>query len=564
MPIHSRWTVPIPTISLQTFLFKSETNPLPDKPAFYDANRPETHFLTHETVRLWSLRFAAGLQKAGLQPGQPVLLFSGNSLFCPIVLLGIVMAGGIFTGANPGFVARELAYQLKDSDARFLICADGSLEMGIEAAKSIGWSKDRIFRFDDELFEGTGGSRLGVRNWATLMESEEAGRKFKWFEPKDPKDATCCLNYSSGTTGVPKGVMITHYAYVANAIQYAHLSSLHPDHENRTKTSKWLCFLPFYHAMAQTIFIAGALTRGIPVYIMPKFDFVQMLENLQKFRITTLTMVPPIVVALAKSPLTKKYDLSSIRDIGSGAAPLSGEVIEECEALWPSRDRKLQQGWGMTEATCSLLGWDPTRECDPNSVGELNANCSAKIMDADGKKEVPVGERGEIWVQAPNLMKGYWRNPTATSEIFVDGPDGRWMRTGDIAYVNQKGEFFIVDRMKELIKVKGNQVAPAELEALLLEHPAVQDACVVGVTINGEEVPRAYVVLQGGEKGSAKVEKEIQSWFRERTSRYKWLVGGVGFVDVVPKNPSGKILRKIMREKAKIEVGDKDRVQAKL
>jgi len=147
------------------------------------------------------------------------------------------MAGGIFTGANPGFVARELAHQLKDSDSRFLICADGSLEMGIEAAESIGWSKERIFKFDDELFEGTGGSRLGCKNWATLMESEEVGRRFKWFEPEDPKDATCCLNYSSGTTGVPKGVMITHYAYVANALQYAHLSTLHPDHEYRTKTS---------------------------------------------------------------------------------------------------------------------------------------------------------------------------------------------------------------------------------------------------------------------------------------------------------------------------------------
>lgn len=237
MPIHSRWKIPIPVCSLQQFLFKSETGLLPDTTAFYDADRPETHFLTNSTVRLWSLRFAAGLMKAGLKPGDRVLLFSGNSLFCPIVLLGIVMAGGIFTGANPGFVARELAYQLKDSDAKFLICADGSLELGIEAAGSIGFSKDRIFRFDEELFEGTGGPRLGVKNWATLMATEEEGRKFKWIEPKDPKDATCCLNYSSGTTGVPKGVMITHYAYVANAIQYAHLSSLHPDHEHRTKTS---------------------------------------------------------------------------------------------------------------------------------------------------------------------------------------------------------------------------------------------------------------------------------------------------------------------------------------
>jgi 4-coumarate--CoA ligase len=179
-----------------------------------------------------------------------------------------------------------------------------------------------------------------------------------------------------------------------------------------------------------------------------------------------------------------------------------------------------------------------------------------------------------------SLMKGYWRNAPATNEIFVEQSDGRWMRTGDIAYVNNKGYFFIVDRMKELIKVKGNQVAPAELEALLLEHPAVQDACVVGVVIKGEEVPRAYVVPQQG-KGGGELEGEIQKWFRERTSRFKWLVGGIWFVEAIPKNPvcllpflllavpanetkSGKILRKIMREKAKAEVGDKDHVQAKL
>jgi 4-coumarate--CoA ligase len=156
-----------------------------------------------------------------------------------------------------------------------------------------------------------------------------------------------------------------------------------------------------YHAMGQTIFIAGGPKRGIPVYIMKKFDFVKFLEAIQRFKITDLTMVPPIVVALGKSPLSKKYDLSSVRDIGSGAAPLGGDAIIQAEALWPAGDRKLRQGWGMTEATCSLLGWDPNLEILPDSVGELNANCSAKIMNVDGESEAPAGERGEIWVQAP-------------------------------------------------------------------------------------------------------------------------------------------------------------------
>lgn len=164
-----------------------------------------------------------------------MLLFSGNNIWFPVVFVGVLMAGGIFTGANPGYVARELAYQLKDSGAKFLLCADTSLEMGIEAADSIGMSRDCVFRFDDEVFEGTGKSRVGVRNWNTLLASEAESKGFQWHEPEDPNDAICCLNYSSGTTGVPKGVMITHYNYVANATQFAHLAYLHPDNEERTK-----------------------------------------------------------------------------------------------------------------------------------------------------------------------------------------------------------------------------------------------------------------------------------------------------------------------------------------
>ncbi|TVY68717.1 4-coumarate--CoA ligase-like [Lachnellula suecica] len=564
MPIHARWQLPIDVAPLPNFLFGPPGSQLttPSKPAFIDADRPETHFLTHQTFKTWSQRLAAGLQKAGLKPGDRVLLFSGNNIFYPVVFMGILMAGGVFTGANPGYVARELAYQLKDSGATFLLCTDSSLEMGIEAAEMIGMSKECIYKFDDELFEGTGKSRLGVKNSNSLMEPEDVGKNFRWHEVADPKDDICCLNYSSGTTGVPKGVMITHYAYVANTIQYGHLGELYPDREERNKRAKWLCFLPMYHALAQTVFIAGGPRRGIPTYVMKKFDFVQMLESIQKFKITNLSTVPPIVVALAKSPLSRKYDLSSITDVGCGAAPLSGEIATEMEQLWPKGQVRLRQGWGMTEATCSILGWDPTDpESLADSVGELNANCSAKVMDMEGKNEVPEGERGEIWVQAPNLMKGYWRKPEATAEMFVDGPDGRWMKTGDIAYVDAKKRFFIVDRMKELIKVKGNQVAPAELEGVLLEHPELQDACVVGVTIDGEEIPRAYVVPQEGAK---LIGEEVADWLAKRVSKFKRLTGGVVIVDAVPKNPSGKILRKILRERAKAEVGDKDPVQAKL
>ncbi len=271
--------------------------------------------------------------------------------------MGVVMAGGIFSGANPTYVARELAHQLRDTEARYLLCAGTgtSLETGLEAAGMVGMGRERVFVFGDDVFagDGMGRGRLGCESWGRLIASEEVGRRFAWEELRTDEELsrTVALNYSSGTTGVPKGVEITHFNYVANACQVRHLASLAEDYEAKTKRARWLCFLPMYHAMAQTIFIALAPLRGIPVYIMPKFDFLQVLENVQRFRITDLTMVPPVVVALAKHPAVRsgKYDLSSVETVGSGAAPLGREVSEEVENLWEKGKVNLKQGWGMTE-----------------------------------------------------------------------------------------------------------------------------------------------------------------------------------------------------------------------
>jgi len=269
-------------------------------------------------------------------------------------------------------------------------------------------------------------------------------------------------------------------------------------------------------------------------------------------------LVPPIVVAIAKSPLTRKYDLSSIRKVLSGAAPLGREQSLEFERIWPNGQVNLKQGWGMTEVTCGGLSWDPNMRSDSASVGELMANCEAKIMNDDGTAEVPRGEHGEIWIRGPNVMMGYWKNPKATAETLT--PD-RWLKSGDICYVDSRGYFNIVDRRKELIKVKGNQVAPAELEGVLLEHPAVSDAAVVGVTIEGEELPRAYIVLREGHKAKP---DEIAQWISTRVARHKRLAGGVKIIDSIPKNPSGKILRKILRERAAGESNSETSVKARL
>jgi 4-coumarate--CoA ligase len=541
MVIQSRWTAEVPQGSLQKWVFGSSFAVLSDKPQFIDPERPDTHFLTLSQYRLWSKRLAIGLTQAGLRPGDRVLLFSGNTLFTPTVFMGILMAGGIFTGANPSFVARELTYQLKDSGASFLIAADKSMEIAVEAAAEAGLPRDRIYSYDATALDPTPGkARLGTKHWTSLLASSEQAEKWDWIEPADSRATACCLNYSSGTTGVPKGVEISHHSYVANGTGVISNAALATDYEEANKRARQLCFLPMYHAFGQTYFICNFPRQGVPVYVMPSFDFIKMLEYVQKYRISSLTCVPPIIVALAKHPETRKYDLSSIETIGSGAAPLSAEISSEVSRLWPPGALTLRQGWGMTEVTCTSTSWDPNSTVTGSvAVGEMMPNCAGRLVRVeDGSEITSANEPGELWVTGPTLMKGYWNKPEATaSTIHVDADGTRWLKTGDIAYVDKYEPgalWYIIDRIKELIKVKGNQVAPAELEGVLLEHKAVVDVAVVGVTINGEEVPRAYIVPDPKVKAS---EKDIADWMAKKVIHYKRLKGGVAFVNEIPKNP---------------------------
>ncbi|TLD24052.1 hypothetical protein PspLS_06852 [Pyricularia sp. CBS 133598] len=570
MTIKSRWENEIPNCSLQQWIFGSSRDPLEGGKVFIDADRPDTHYLTIAEFRSVAKRIAIGLQAAGLKPGDRVLVYSGNSIWFPAVLVGVLMAGGIFTGANPGFVARELAYQLRDSGASFMFAAPVVLDVALEAAAEANMKPSQIFVFDPEINAKDGEPQYepdsegtGARHWAELLKGTLAkAETWDWVEPANPTETTCCLNYSSGTTGVPKGVEISHSAYVANGEGVTFVMNLDPEIAENKKSLTHLCFLPMYHAMAQTYFVANYPRRRDPTYIMPYFDFEKMLQHVQNYRINALVVVPPIVVALAKHPLARQYDLSSVENVGCGAAPLGAEAIKECEALWPARNVKIRQGWGMTEVTCTALGWDPRTEAtETTAVGELMPNFYAKLVETDGSDR-PITEankRGELWVSGPTMLKGYWNNPQATSAtvVYDKEENRRYLRTGDIAYVERYEAgtaFHVVDRLKELIKVKGNQVAPAELESVLLQRPDIIDVGVVGVTIKGEEYPRAYVVLAPGAKTTG---EEIAKWIEPKVTKYKYLKGGVAIVDVIPKNPSGKILRKILREQAKAEVGDK-------
>lgn len=358
MPHKSRWHVDIAQCSLPTFVLKSASEPLDDKkPCFLEAGRPDTHYFTKSTYRLWCQRFALGLLRSGkFEQGDRVLLFSGNDLFYPVVFMGVIMAGGIFTGANPSYVARELAYQLKDSGAKFLLCVGSSMDTAIEAAELTGMPRDNVFVFDNAVYNGNPPtSHQGQkehRYWGELLATPGDAETFEWEHLRFPEDAchrTLALNYSSGTTGQPKGVEISHANYVSNCQQYVFLGCLRDNYAGRNEQARWLNFLPLYHAMSQTINIVCSLARDVPVYIMEKFDFIQMLQYVEKYRITNLTLVPPIVVALVKHPAVKNYDLSSVETAGSGAAPLGFEVSSEFNSLWPEGQMRLSQAWGMTE-----------------------------------------------------------------------------------------------------------------------------------------------------------------------------------------------------------------------
>lgn len=279
---------------------------------------------------------------------------------------------------------------------------------------------------------------------------------------------------------------------------------------------------------------------------------------IEKYRVTSIAAVPPIIVAFAKHPAVDKTDLSSVRSIGCGAAPLSAETAIAAEAKFDNV--KILQGYGLSEVTCAVIAQRENKlNVNPRrgSVGQIAPNCQAKLVDADGN-ELGRNQPGELWVRGPNVMKGYYNKPEATADTIT--PDG-WLRTGDVAYVDDEGLWYIVDRKKELIKTSGYQVAPAELEAVLLEHPDVADVGVIGIKWADNERPRAYIVRNAGSKVTS---EDINKYMSKVVSSYKQLSGGIVWVDEIPKNPSGKILRKLLRERAAKEVKDTGDHRAKL
>ncbi|KAF2006276.1 acetyl-CoA synthetase-like protein [Amniculicola lignicola CBS 123094] len=540
MPLKSPFPdLDIPKCNLLEYLFPNGEAPS-DTPIWIDAKSPKDH-LTARTLLQWSKRLALGLDQLGSKPGDVVMIYTPNHIFVPVAYLGIVGSKRIFSGANPGYTVSEMVHQVSNTQAQIILAHPTLAKTAVTAARKAGLPDGRVYLFSDVPCT----SVEGCRDWRELLPSPQDGNAYQYpqLSEKEATTTTATVNYSSGTTGLPKGVEVSHHNLVANLEQTIYMRYLKKPWDRYTRPREvWLGFLPLYHAYGQLYTIAMAQKLQVPVYIMKQFQYEEFLRVIQTYRVTHLQVAPPIMVMLSKRAETAKYDLSSVTDVLCGAAPLSKELQNE---ISKKIGCEIVQGWGMTEVTCGAIHVPGGTIDDSGSVGQLDPNCECMLLD-DDFNEVPLGQPGELYVRGPNVCIGYWRNPHATKESL--SPDG-WLRTGDVAVVKD-GWFWIVDRKKELIKVNALQVAPAELEAVLLEFDPIADAAAVGITLEGDEWPRAYVHLKDEHKGKT-TEEDIHRHMKEKVAKHKQLVGGVVFVDEIPKLQSGKIMRKVVKDWAK-------------
>ncbi|MEU9209376.1 4-coumarate--CoA ligase family protein [Streptomyces sp. NPDC048415] len=477
--------------------------------------------LTYGQLDFFHRRLAAAFADAGVRKGDVLALHSPNTIAFPTAFYAATRAGASVTTVHPLATPQEFAKQLRDSAARWIVTVSPLLDTARAAAELVGGVRE-IFVCDEAP---------GHRSLIDLLASTAP-------EPRiaiDPVADIAALPYSSGTTGVPKGVMLTHRSIATNLAQLAPSMPLGAG-------DRVLAVLPFFHIYGLTALMNAPLRQGATVVVLPRFDLETFLAAIEKHRINVLFVAPPIVLALAKHPAVAQYDLSSLKHVISSAAPLDAQLAQACSrrlGLPP-----IGQGYGMTELSpCTHLVPLDTPEAPPGTVGRLIAGTEMRVVSLDDPdKDLGIGEAGEIVIRGPQVMKGYLGRPDDTAAM-ID-PAG-WLHTGDVGYVDSDGWLFIVDRVKELIKYKGFQVAPAELEALLLTHPGIADAAVIGVyNDDNNEVPHAFVVRQPSATDLS--EGEVMMHVAERVAPYK-RVRQVSFIQTIPRAASGKILRRELR-----------------
>jgi acyl-CoA synthetase (AMP-forming)/AMP-acid ligase II len=505
--------VAIPDITVHEYLL-DRADARGDHPALIDAvtGQTITYAQFAESVR----RLAGAFAARGVSKGDVVALFSPNTIVFPVVFHAAAMAGATVTTVNALYTPRELADQLRDSNASLLVTVSAFLDRASAAVAQVPVREILVSDAAD-----------GYTSVAELIAQGHPAPVVEF----NPAEDVVVLPYSSGTTGLPKGVMLTHRNLVANITQGESVLQIGSD-------GRLVAVLPFFHIYGMTVLMNSALFVGATIVVLPRFDLPQFLETIVRYRINQAYVVPPIALAFAKHPMIDSYDLSSLNKLFSGAAPLDEELTVACAKRLGCH---VGQGYGMTElspVTHAVAGDDFT--APPGSVGKALPSTQCRIVDVATGEDVEVGVAGELLIRGPQVMAGYLGRPEETAAM-ID-PDG-WLHTGDIARIDADNYYYIVDRVKELIKYKGYQVAPAELEAELLSHAEIADAAVVGVSREGEEVPKAFVVKA---QRSTLDGEAVMAYVASRVAPHK-KVREVEFVEAIPRSASGKILRKDLR-----------------
>ncbi|MGB1645449.1 MAG: AMP-binding protein, partial [Ilumatobacteraceae bacterium] len=497
--------VDIPVAPVTEFVLR-RVNDHPEKPALIDGTTGRTYSFAELSDVIH--RLAGGLVARGFAPGDTLALMAPNLPEYAIIFHAVAVAGGVVTTVNPTYGADEVAFQLRDAGATELVTVGMFAEVAKEAIT--GTEISEVITID-----GVAGTTALDSIFGDPIQQS----------PVNPVDDVVVLPYSSGTTGLPKGVMLTHHNLVANICQCDHAIVYQPDGEVA------LAFLPFFHIYGMQVLMNGLLANGVTVVTLPRFDLDQALSLVQEHRITRFFAVPPVVLALAKHPAVDSYDLSSLVQVFSGAAPLGAEIAMEAEKRIGC---EVVQGYGMTELS-PVSHTTPPGMFKAGSSGVTVSNTESRIVDPDTGEDQPFGERGELWVRGPQVMKGYLNNPEATAATLDS--DG-WLHTGDVAIIDEDHHMTIVDRVKELIKYNGFQVPPAELEALLITHPEVNDVAVIGIPDESAgELPKAFIVRSPGSEVTA---EDLQAFVAEHVASYKH-IRLVEFIDEIPKSASGKI-----------------------
>jgi acyl-CoA synthetase (AMP-forming)/AMP-acid ligase II len=510
----------IPAISVTDYVLRHASR-LADHPALIDGS--DGHTLTYAQLNDGIRRLAGGLAARGFGKGDVFAIYSPNIPEYAVIFHGVTLAGGTVTTINPTYTPQELVHQLNDASARYIFTVPAALPTVLQVQADT--QLEEVFVLGDQQdLSATSLSEL----YGESMSDDAA-------PTLTLDDDIAVLPYSSGTTGLSKGVMLTHYNLVANLVQLEQLEL--------QEGQSVVAALPFFHIYGMQLLMNSMLAAGGTVVTMQRFDLELFLSLHQRYKIPQAYVVPPMLLALARAPVVDDYDLSALTKIFCAAAPLGIELESEAAARL---NCLVVQGYGLTETSPVTHLPIPGVALPAGSIGVALSNIQCRVVDPESGSDLGPEERGELWIRGPNVMKGYLGAPDATAATIDD--DG-WLRTGDIVTVDSQGYFFVVDRLKELIKYKGYQVAPAELEGLLLTHPAVADAAVVPLPDDeAGEVPKAFVVLKSDTDTITVTPQSLMEFVASEVSHYKH-IRQVEFIDAIPKSPSGKILRRLLRDR---------------